>query len=61
MPRGPLSVEARVLRAEALAQRGDVAASRALAKGLLERDPNGPHARRLKKLLGENASGDKSP
>jgi hypothetical protein len=48
---GALRTEAAILRVEALLARGDIAAARDLARELLERDPSGPHARRLRTLL----------
>ena len=46
-----LMPEALYLRMEALAQRGDTAASRAAARKLLAADPNGPHAARARARL----------
>ncbi len=49
---GALKNEAALLRAEALLASGNAAAARAIARDLLERDPSGPHARRLRTLAG---------
>jgi len=45
-----LRAEAELLRIEALVRKGNLAAARALAKRSLEREPNGPHARRLREI-----------
>lgn len=49
---GVLSLEANVLRAEAMVQAGRVAEGRSLAARLLKSAPSGPHAARLNKLIG---------
>lgn len=50
-PRGALGDEAALLRVEALAQGEDTRAAMFAAEGLLARDPEGPHARRLRALV----------
>lgn len=52
-PRGALREEAAMLRVEALSEIGEEAAARRLARTLLDKDPSGPHARRLRSILGE--------
>jgi hypothetical protein len=50
--RGMLAQEATLLRVEALAQSGNRAAARQLARRQLERNPNSQYARRLEPFLG---------
>lgn len=50
-PHGALRAESAMLRVEALLVRGDDAGAKARAKDLLARDPNGPHAKRLRTIL----------
>lgn len=51
-PRGLLGAEAEVLRVEALVKAGRRDEARARGERLLAREPNGPHAKRLRTLLG---------
>jgi hypothetical protein len=51
-PRGFLGAEAEVLRVEALFKAGRTDEARARGERLLAREPNGPHAKRLRTLLG---------
>lgn len=51
-PRGLLGAEADVLRVEALVKAGRRDEAHARGERLLEREPNGPHAKRLRTLLG---------
>ncbi|MFO0643328.1 MAG: hypothetical protein U0183_29145 [Polyangiaceae bacterium] len=51
-PRGLLGAEADVLRVEALVKAGRRDEARARGERLLAREPNGPHAKRLRTLLG---------
>lgn len=48
---GSLRAESAMLRVEALLAKGDEAGAKARAKDLLARDPNGPHAKRLRTIL----------
>ena len=48
---GSLRAESAMLRIEALLARGDDASAKARAKDLLAKDPNGPHAKRLRTIL----------
>jgi outer membrane protein assembly factor BamD (BamD/ComL family) len=50
-PSGPLSIEARVLRIEALACRGDIARASRLAEAFLAQNPASAHAARVRSLL----------
>ncbi|MBN2197096.1 MAG: hypothetical protein JW751_30100 [Polyangiaceae bacterium] len=50
-PRGGLAFEAAVLRVQALVLQGDRAGAELLARSLLARSPDGPHARRIRTLL----------
>lgn len=51
-PRGLLGAEADMLRVEALVKAGRGDEARARGERLLAREPNGPHAKRLRTLLG---------
>lgn len=51
-PNGSLAPEAKALRVEALAMRGDRDGALGLAKELLAEHPSGPYRRRLEKALG---------
>ncbi len=51
-PHGFLSSEADVLRVEALVKAGRMGEARSHGEHLLAREPNGPHAKRLRSLLG---------
>ena len=53
-PRGELGPEGTVLRVQALLQAGDRAGARRVAEGWLRRRPTGPHAERIRGLLGES-------
>ena len=53
-PRGSLGPEATVLRVESLVRAGDRARARTVASSFLRRQPRGPHADRMRALLGEN-------
>jgi hypothetical protein len=50
-PRGVFLPEARVLRIEALLLAGDRASAIRLADELLQSDPSGPYAQRVRKLI----------
>jgi hypothetical protein len=50
-PNGSLRAESAMMRIEALLARGDEAGAKARAKDLLAKDPNGPHAKRLRTIL----------
>jgi hypothetical protein len=52
LPGGVLGPEATLLRVEALLLRGDRTNAEALAAGFLAQNPRGPHAERLRRLLG---------
>ncbi len=51
-PRGSLGPEAALLRVEALLSRGDEAGARALAEAFLAAHPSGPHAERMRSIIG---------
>jgi hypothetical protein len=51
-PGGMLSMEATVLRIEALAQRGDRAGAARLGQAFLDAHPQSPHAARIRSILG---------
>lgn len=53
-PKGGLRTEATVLRIEALSALGERDAARSLGRSFLARSPNGPYARRVRSLVGEN-------
>lgn len=53
IPSGALGPEATVLRVEALLRSGDRNAAAALANGFLAQNPSGPHAVRIRRLLGD--------
>jgi hypothetical protein len=55
-PRGALAEEARVLRIEALAESGERAAAVREAQNLLARDPDSPHAARVRGVLASLSS-----
>jgi hypothetical protein len=46
-----LRAESAMVRIEALLVRGDEAGAKARANDLLAKDPNGPHAKRLRTIL----------
>lgn len=50
-PAGVFTPESRVLRVEALLQKGDRAAAVKLASALLGHDPGGPYAERVRKMI----------
>jgi hypothetical protein len=52
-PRGALAEEARVLRIDVLAKRGERARAESAARAFLSSHPESPHAGRLRELLGE--------
>lgn len=52
-PRGFLGSEAEVLRIEALVRAGRTAEATSRGEALLAREPNGPHAQRVRTLLGQ--------
>ena len=51
-PRGQFSQEVTVLKIEALAQNGQMAAARALGKKFLAAHPESPHVERIERLIG---------
>jgi hypothetical protein len=53
-PRGALGPEATLLRVESLVRAGDRAGAEAVASSFLRYQPRGPHADRMRALLGEN-------
>jgi hypothetical protein len=59
-PQGVLAKEAGVLRVQALARSGNTAEARRLARELLDADPRGVLAPRLRAVLGEDSSPDRS-
>jgi hypothetical protein len=54
-PKPRLGAEATLLRIETLVARGDRAGASRLGKAFLKRAPNGPYARRVRSLIGEDA------
>lgn len=56
-PKRRLTAEATVLRIEALAKSGNTAAATRLGREFLKRDPNGPYARRVTSLIGDEPKG----
>jgi TolA-binding protein len=55
-PRRRLDAEASVLRLEALVAHGDKRAAQRLGQEFLAKHPQGPYARRVRSLIGENAA-----
>ncbi|MBN1605272.1 MAG: hypothetical protein JW940_01490 [Polyangiaceae bacterium] len=53
-PQGSLGPEATLLRVESLVRAGDRARAKLVASSFLRRQPRGPHADRMRTLLGEN-------
>jgi hypothetical protein len=51
-PRSAFSLEANLLRIEAFMQRGDRQRAWSIARPILESDPRGPHAARVRSLMG---------
>lgn len=60
-PRPQLGSEAGMLRIEALVVNGERASATRLARAALARQPNGPHARRLRSLVAEAEGAAKAP
>jgi hypothetical protein len=56
-PKPRLKAEATVLRIEALAKSGSMPAATRLGREFLKRNPNGPYARRVTSLIGEESKG----
>ncbi len=52
-PRGRLTMEATVLRVDALLKSGDCPAALRLGQKFVARHPNGPYAKRVRSLMGE--------